>query len=52
MKVVEMGGNLEGFYYTSFLEKDIADRKQQEQELEEGATKSHGTTETEEVDTE
>lgn len=41
MNYSEFGGNADGMYFTKFLEKEVADKKRQEEEPKEGMAKSH-----------
>ena len=52
MNYEEFGGNIEGFYYSKFMEKEIADKHRQEEEPEKkGVVRSHGTEEGKKLDT-
>lgn len=42
MKYQEFGGNEQGIYFTKFVEEEIAEKRRQEEEPEEGVAKDHG----------
>lgn len=44
MKYVEFGNNNDGIYFTKFVEEEIAEKRRQEEEPEEGVAKSHDET--------
>lgn len=50
MRYQEFGGCENGMYFTKFVEEEVAQKRKQEEEPEEGVKKDHGEKEDQELD--